>query len=114
MRAYQLKGLEWMLSMYDRGMSMILGDAMGLGKTLQTLSVLGSPKCARGAGGLQWGPSGGAGGGCGRVRERAASGTGGGADPIVIMNSQRHASRTRGRVGPGRSIPCAGVAGAVF
>jgi hypothetical protein len=41
MRAYQLEGLNWMLSLYARGLNGILADEMGLGKTLQTISLLG-------------------------------------------------------------------------
>ena len=37
MRRYQLKGLEWLLWMYDHNLSPILGDEMGLGNTVQTI-----------------------------------------------------------------------------
>ena len=35
MRDYQLEGLRFMTSMFDKGMNAILADEMGLGKTLQ-------------------------------------------------------------------------------
>lgn len=41
MRDYQLRGLNWLISLYERGINGILADEMGLGKTLQTISVLG-------------------------------------------------------------------------
>ena len=34
MRAYQLEGLNWMIRLYDSGVSGILADEMGLGQTL--------------------------------------------------------------------------------
>jgi SNF2 family DNA or RNA helicase len=40
MRDYQLRGLEFLVSMHDRGCSAILADEMGLGKTLQTIAFL--------------------------------------------------------------------------
>ncbi len=40
MRDYQLAGLNWMARQHVRGLSMILGDEMGLGKSLQTISLL--------------------------------------------------------------------------
>lgn len=40
MRPYQLDGLNWMIGLYDNGISGILADEMGLGKTLQTLAFL--------------------------------------------------------------------------
>ena len=40
MRNYQMRGLEWMLSLHNNGLNGILADAMGLGKTVQTLSLL--------------------------------------------------------------------------
>lgn len=33
MRDYQLKGLNWLISLYENGISGILGDEMGLGKS---------------------------------------------------------------------------------
>ena len=35
MRPYQVHGLNWMIKLYDNGISGILADEMGLGKTLQ-------------------------------------------------------------------------------
>ncbi|KAF8435837.1 SNF2 family N-terminal domain-containing protein [Boletus edulis BED1] len=40
MRAYQLQGLNWLVSLYHNGLNGILADEMGLGKTLQTISFL--------------------------------------------------------------------------
>ncbi|XP_017958573.2 chromatin-remodeling complex ATPase chain Iswi-like [Drosophila navojoa] len=41
MRDYQLRGLNWLISLYENGINGILADEMGLGKTLQTISLLG-------------------------------------------------------------------------
>lgn len=41
MRDYQLRGLNWLISLYENGINGILADEMGLGKTLQTISMLG-------------------------------------------------------------------------
>lgn len=41
MRDYQVRGLNWMISLYEKGLSGILADEMGLGKTVQTISLLG-------------------------------------------------------------------------
>ncbi|XP_055388864.1 uncharacterized protein LOC129617843 [Condylostylus longicornis] len=41
LREYQLKGLSWMVSLYNNNLNGILADAMGLGKTIQTISLLG-------------------------------------------------------------------------
>ena len=38
MRAYQLVGLQWMVSLYNNRLNGILADEMGLGKTLQVHS----------------------------------------------------------------------------
>jgi SNF2 family DNA or RNA helicase len=40
MRDYQLLGLSWMVSQYDKCINSILADEMGLGKTLQTISFI--------------------------------------------------------------------------
>jgi len=40
MRLYQLEGLNWMVKLYHSGVNGIVGDQMGLGKTLQSISVL--------------------------------------------------------------------------
>ncbi|KAI0218655.1 SWI/SNF-related matrix-associated actin-dependent regulator of chromatin subfamily A member 5 [Lamellibrachia satsuma] len=44
MRDYQVRGLNWMISLYEHGINGILADEMGLGKTLQTISLLGYMK----------------------------------------------------------------------
>ncbi|KAL0267636.1 UNVERIFIED_CONTAM: hypothetical protein PYX00_009848 [Menopon gallinae] len=44
MRDYQIRGLNWMVSLYENGINGILADEMGLGKTLQTISLLGYMK----------------------------------------------------------------------
>lgn len=41
LRDYQIRGLNWMISLYEHGINGILADEMGLGKTLQTISLLG-------------------------------------------------------------------------
>ncbi|XP_037948806.1 chromatin-remodeling complex ATPase chain Iswi-like isoform X2 [Teleopsis dalmanni] len=41
LRDYQVRGLNWMISLYENGINGILADEMGLGKTLQTISLLG-------------------------------------------------------------------------
>lgn len=41
MRDYQIRGLNWMISLYENGINGILADEMGLGKTLQTISMIG-------------------------------------------------------------------------
>uniref|UniRef100_A0A7S0ZBG1 Chromatin-remodeling ATPase INO80 n=1 Tax=Timspurckia oligopyrenoides TaxID=708627 RepID=A0A7S0ZBG1_9RHOD len=38
MKEYQLRGLAWLVSLYDQGINGILADEMGLGKTIQTIS----------------------------------------------------------------------------
>eukprot|EP00164_Ancoracysta_twista_P007281 GFYU01010307.1.p1 GENE.GFYU01010307.1~~GFYU01010307.1.p1 ORF type:complete len:752 (-),score=246.86 GFYU01010307.1:90-2345(-) len=40
LRNYQLKGLQWLISLYENGLNGILADEMGLGKTIQTISFL--------------------------------------------------------------------------
>merc|ERR1719483_1523559 len=44
MRDYQVRGLNWMISLYENSINGILADEMGLGKTLQTISLLGYMK----------------------------------------------------------------------
>lgn len=44
MRDYQIRGLNWMISLYQGGLNGILADEMGLGKTLQTISLIGYMK----------------------------------------------------------------------
>ncbi|ANQ06971.1 Chromodomain-helicase-DNA-binding protein 1 [Plasmodium coatneyi] len=41
LRAYQLTGLNWMVSRMKRNLSVLLADEMGLGKTVQTIAVVG-------------------------------------------------------------------------
>ena len=36
MRDYQLRGVRWMISLYQNGLNGILADQMGLGKTVST------------------------------------------------------------------------------
>lgn len=40
LKEYQLKGLQWMISLYNNNLNGILADEMGLGKTIQTLSLI--------------------------------------------------------------------------
>ena len=40
LREYQLKGVKWMIALWQNGMNGILADQMGLGKTLQTIAFL--------------------------------------------------------------------------
>ncbi|KZT57042.1 hypothetical protein CALCODRAFT_453574 [Calocera cornea HHB12733] len=40
LKDYQLKGLQWMLSLYNNKLNGILADEMGLGKTIQTISLV--------------------------------------------------------------------------
>uniref|UniRef100_A0A1A8PKJ5 Chromodomain helicase DNA binding protein 2 n=1 Tax=Nothobranchius pienaari TaxID=704102 RepID=A0A1A8PKJ5_9TELE len=40
MRDYQVRGLNWLISLYENGINGILADEMGLGKTIQTISFL--------------------------------------------------------------------------
>ena len=37
---HQLQGISWMVHMFQNGMSMILGDQMGLGKTIQSIGYI--------------------------------------------------------------------------
>ena len=36
----QLRGLEWLVSLYNNNLNGILADEMGLGKTIQTISLV--------------------------------------------------------------------------
>ena len=38
LKEYQLRGLEWMVSLYNNHLNGILADEMGLGKTIQSFS----------------------------------------------------------------------------
>ncbi|XBW38780.1 hypothetical protein QEN19_004364 [Hanseniaspora menglaensis] len=40
LKEYQLKGLEWMVSLYNNKLNGILADEMGLGKTIQSISLV--------------------------------------------------------------------------
>lgn len=40
LKEYQLKGLNWLVNLYDLGINGILADEMGLGKTVQSISVM--------------------------------------------------------------------------
>ncbi len=40
LKNYQLKGMNWLMDLYDQGINGILADEMGLGKTIQALSML--------------------------------------------------------------------------
>lgn len=40
LKDYQLKGLQWMVSLYNNNLNGILADEMGLGKTIQTISLI--------------------------------------------------------------------------
>jgi ATP-dependent helicase STH1/SNF2 len=40
LKDYQVKGLEWMVSLYNNKLNGILADEMGLGKTIQTISLV--------------------------------------------------------------------------
>lgn len=41
LKEYQLKGMNWLINLYNQGINGILADDMGLGKTVQTISLLG-------------------------------------------------------------------------
>ncbi|KAF2796290.1 hypothetical protein K505DRAFT_373277 [Melanomma pulvis-pyrius CBS 109.77] len=40
LKEYQIKGLQWMISLYNNNLNGILADEMGLGKTIQTISLI--------------------------------------------------------------------------
>ncbi len=40
LKEYQIKGLQWMISLYNNNLNGILADEMGLGKTIQTISLV--------------------------------------------------------------------------
>ncbi|KAL0246000.1 hypothetical protein GEMRC1_007216 [Eukaryota sp. GEM-RC1] len=52
LKQYQLKGMNWLVSLYDQGINGILADEMGLGKTIQSIAFLAHLCETRG----QWGP----------------------------------------------------------
>ena len=40
LKEYQVKGLQWMISLFNNNLNGILADEMGLGKTIQTISLI--------------------------------------------------------------------------
>ena len=40
LKPYQLKGLEYLVSLYNNNLNGILADEMGLGKTIQTIALI--------------------------------------------------------------------------
>ena len=40
LKEYQLRGLQWMISLFNNNLNGILADEMGLGKTIQTISLI--------------------------------------------------------------------------
>ncbi|KAH9312679.1 hypothetical protein KI387_027714, partial [Taxus chinensis] len=40
LKSYQMKGVKWMISLWQNGLNGILADQMGLGKTVQTIGLL--------------------------------------------------------------------------
>ena len=48
LKRYQVKGLKWLVGLYDQGLNGILADEMGLGKTVQAISLLAYLSEARG------------------------------------------------------------------
>ena len=40
LKSYQLKGIKWLISLWQNGLNGILADQMGLGKTIQTIGFL--------------------------------------------------------------------------
>ncbi|EJD52138.1 hypothetical protein AURDEDRAFT_111600 [Auricularia subglabra TFB-10046 SS5] len=40
LKEYQLKGLNWLVGLYEQGINGILADEMGLGKTVQSIALL--------------------------------------------------------------------------
>jgi len=52
LKTYQLKGMNWLCSLYDQGINGILADEMGLGKTVQALAFLAHTAESYGV----WGP----------------------------------------------------------
>eukprot|EP01047_Picozoa_sp_COSAG01_P042976 COSAG01_NODE_3788_length_5693_cov_4.547551_1_plen_533_part_00 len=45
LKEYQIKGLEWLVSLYNNGLNGILADEMGLGKTIQTIGKCSCLSC---------------------------------------------------------------------
>ena len=40
LKAYQLKGMNWLANLYDQGINGILADEMGLGKTVESVAFM--------------------------------------------------------------------------
>ena len=40
LRAYQMQGLQWLISLYNNNLSGVLADEMGLGKTIQVVALI--------------------------------------------------------------------------
>ena len=40
LKSYQLKGVKWLISLWQNGLNGIFADQMGLGKTIQTIGFL--------------------------------------------------------------------------
>ena len=40
LKEYQLRGLEWLVSLYNNNLNGILADEMGLGKAIQTIALV--------------------------------------------------------------------------
>ena len=40
LKTYQLRGMNWLASLYHQGINGILADEMGLGKTVQSIALL--------------------------------------------------------------------------
>lgn len=40
LKEYQIKGLEWLVSLFNNNLNGILADEMGLGKTIQTIALV--------------------------------------------------------------------------
>ncbi|CAI4229134.1 unnamed protein product [Auanema sp. JU1783] len=52
LREYQMVGLDWLVTLYEKNLNGILADEMGLGKTIQTISLLAHLACTE----SNWGP----------------------------------------------------------
>uniref|UniRef100_A0A914CQ86 Uncharacterized protein n=1 Tax=Acrobeloides nanus TaxID=290746 RepID=A0A914CQ86_9BILA len=52
LREYQLVGLDWLATLYEKNLNGILADEMGLGKTIQTIALLAHLACEKAI----WGP----------------------------------------------------------
>ncbi|KAK9829749.1 hypothetical protein WJX72_007671 [[Myrmecia] bisecta] len=52
LKGYQLKGLQWLVGLYEQGLNGILADEMGLGKTVQAIAFMAHLAECKGI----WGP----------------------------------------------------------